>query len=1247
MSIIVVRPVVKHGSHNQKDHAGKKGRTATSDEVNQAISDWTDRHFDAAGLTRRSDHYRPSAQETKAIIAHRISERMSDVPTTNLIEAVNTEDVPDSAWRLAAKAKQALDPSLKDEARVALDENGSLVILSGTGPFTRADVHTRMELAEPGSPLAEDYVRRAAVGAMVSSWAVTSNDDSSLSLAIQDAAERHFKIDGAAKWSTADKQAEMTARSGPVYERFVAAQHAETQEMFAAAGITSVEVHRGMVSREGRALPAIGSGVEVQSRPLSSWSTSQLTARGFSSGAGVFMSRTVPVSQIVSTWGTGNGCMGESEVVLIGGRNATDVQPGGFVKAAAAIINLDADDESADWIKTLAWDLPTEPDALESLFGPNWRTRLSRLPAWQAAPDSVKETVTKHGSHDQARHGRRGTSGGTAATLAAGNKVDVPASQVGGILTSLQNHEGAVDLTNLSVDGEPVFSRGNLGIAREDMPQIPKSHREQFLTETRNRGVQVTDQTVDPRTLQPTQGEMNAVNVAGMRASMLDGSFPMTGQRILVSSDGHVLDGHHRWAALTAIAYERPGTTIDITRVGMPIRDLLVSAADFNDRNGIEARGLGDFGSRVRKALGVPLLDEPVLKHPGHPDQKAHGRRHPSVVDPAVVSKTLELVRANGGLSIKMTDGSEPTGGYMVARDSSRFGRVVTAEEFFDPETGPAILAKHLIDNRAELGSGRAYLGVWHQTQEQQPDGSMRDLPFSEQLVHLDVTDQVMDRDRAVRLGRQRDQISVWDVANFEEIQTGGSGGAVAKHEAATGGRDSEAAHGDDRRRDSGLGAGAVATAHRAAFVSPLVKSVVVVKPVAKALTTDDDNPAVTKHGSHDQKDHGRRIGVHTGPRVGSKTREKLDKLLVHEATSLSALPPEYQQRVLEGVTNLGVTPEQIETNIEATLDRAIAEHGDPPPGTDWYDSAHEEANRIADENGLTPEQTAGMIAATSPQQAWGDNVTTTEYMARSLKENHEVQVDDLVTRQVTKTIKVDGQNTEVTKSAYEWAQAEVEGKAKDGEKRVMPSPDELRGQRLQDLDPYVAAAVMKAHAQGGYRVEGIGRPGLNVEGRPLQTLDDVTGAAGNVRFTCGTQHMGRAVRIARGEQVDEVINGHKVRSFFNNIRDPQNDYDDVTVDVHAFSVGMGTKYASGSVQYKYFSGSSWSNGRGVPPRHPAVGSATLGAQGLYPAFADAYRRVGQRRGLSARQVQAITWIQWRKENPDNQRGAIMREGEQ
>lgn len=169
----------------------------------------------------------------------------------------------------------------------------------------------------------------------------------------------------------------------------------------------------------------------------------------------------------------------------------------------------------------------------------------------------------------------------------------------------------------------------------------------------------------------------------------------------------------------------------------------------------------------VAKFASAPT---PVLKHPGHGDQKVHGRRGSSSVDPDVAASILSRVKANGGLSVSMMDGSEPVKGFMVAKGGSK-GAIVDAEEFYDPVKGPEHLSSFLKDHRSSLTKG-SYLGLWHNT----ADGK----------VYLDVSDNIMDEAKATSLGRRRDQISIWDVANFREIDTGGTG-QLSKSESVEG----------------------------------------------------------------------------------------------------------------------------------------------------------------------------------------------------------------------------------------------------------------------------------------------------------------------------------------------------------------------------------------------------------------------------------------------------------------------------
>ena len=178
-------------------------------------------------------------------------------------------------------------------------------------------------------------------------------------------------------------------------------------------------------------------------------------------------------------------------------------------------------------------------------------------------------------------------------------------------------------------------------------------------------------------------------------------------------------------------------------------------------------------GGKAERLL-VDLPEEPVKKKLDNLD-KANPYRDGSTgrfttggggMGAGVASSILERVKANGGLSVNMVNGEEPTAGYMVAK-GTEYGQTVSAEDFYDPEKGPKILADYMKQHKEDLGTGKNYLGLWHNTE----DGK----------VYLDVSENILDRGEAITAGQSRDQISIWDVANFAEVQTGGTG--VTKQE--------------------------------------------------------------------------------------------------------------------------------------------------------------------------------------------------------------------------------------------------------------------------------------------------------------------------------------------------------------------------------------------------------------------------------------------------------------------------------
>lgn len=210
-------------------------------------------------------------------------------------------------------------------------------------------------------------------------------------------------------------------------------------------------------------------------------------------------------------------------------------------------------------------------------------------------------------------------------------------------------------------------------------------------------------------------------------------------------------------------------------------------------------------------------VPETFEKHGSH-DQSSHGSWARGVgLSPDVASKIQQFTREWGGLTISMVDGSMPDSGYVVAKPPE-FGKVVEEADFFDPVKGPEILADYLIEHQKDLG-GKNYLGTWVK------DGK----------VYLDVAENIQDKDVATQIGRERNQLAIWDVVNLQEIDTGGTG-LVEK----------ESQHGRITRPDTNDRRANSRVRKRDSQKTNTVR--IKFAPNLKPLL---------KHGSHDQSSHG------------------------------------------------------------------------------------------------------------------------------------------------------------------------------------------------------------------------------------------------------------------------------------------------------------------------------------------------------------------------------------------------------
>lgn len=129
------------------------------------------------------------------------------------------------------------------------------------------------------------------------------------------------------------------------------------------------------------------------------------------------------------------------------------------------------------------------------------------------------------------------------------------------------------DLAGKNINNEWVEFKpetGTLAIPRDEMPQIKAEHRGAMVNFLNAREIEHQQETIPALDLKPTQLEFSSKKVE--KAKSYEGG----NRSILISSDNHVLDGHHQW-----LASLDKGENIDVIRLNAPINQLLNEIKDF------------------------------------------------------------------------------------------------------------------------------------------------------------------------------------------------------------------------------------------------------------------------------------------------------------------------------------------------------------------------------------------------------------------------------------------------------------------------------------------------------------------------------------------------------------------------------------------------------------------------------------------------------------------------------------------
>lgn len=229
----------------------------------------------------------------------------------------------------------------------------------------------------------------------------------------------------------------------------------------------------------------------------------------------------------------------------------------------------------------------------DHLFGVDKRrqTALERIAAgkaWFSDGAKAKDFITKSGLSDTHK-----------AAQGKGGRWDVVANG------EQAASEPAIDRRNRlkaeRAEGWTAFTSesGTLGIPRAEMPQIKAEHRGAMVNFLAARGITHETGEVVAGDLKPTQTEYSTAKVE--KAKTHEGG----DRSILVSSDGHVLDGHHQWLAKSG-AEEK----VKVIRLDAPIKKLLAEVAEFPS---------------AETSNGATAAEVPVALQPNSPTAEPQG----------------------------------------------------------------------------------------------------------------------------------------------------------------------------------------------------------------------------------------------------------------------------------------------------------------------------------------------------------------------------------------------------------------------------------------------------------------------------------------------------------------------------------------------------------------------------------------------------------------------------------------------
>lgn len=313
----------------------------------------------------------------------------------------------------------------------------------------------------------------------------------------------------------------------------------------------------------------------------------------------------------------------------------------------------------------------------------------------------------------------------------------------------------------------------------------------------------------------------------------------------------------------------------------------------------------------------------------------------------------------------------------------------------------------------------------------------------------------------------------------------------------------------------------------------------------------------------------------HEGSTVAKRMRPSKDEK--HRAAQLERIR---KVAGFEDATDMDDVLDRMTENVRSLTSEAS--HLNRSYHSKWYERANAEQLEWADDYDVDPDVVHAMVAVLSAGRDWESNRSQALAILESLHENP--VIDERTVRRANKL-----RNKKAGRIRYT-----------RGEHRT-----------LKQFGLGEQAALVRA---------------MNPD---LMSAEKTKTGKNKKAIWQSESNISKAISIYHDPTRDNVSAqlgyAHKIRSFYNNMRDPHNKegWDDVTIDTHAFGIALGIPITQTSPEINTSKGSLALLSR--------PSSVKEGISGVYDVAVEAYRRVAKEIGVEPSQLQSITWMQWKE----------------